>query len=198
MSPLYPIIGLLFVAAITPGPNNILVLQAGLTRNIKSTIFAIAGVVSGALVLFGIVAFSISYMVGTTPYFLNIIEGVGAVYLTYLGISLFRSASTTQNTATPALLPTTYPYIALFQLLNPKAWVLVSTVIAGGHQHINLGILALTVGVVTTLCLSFWGIAGFVFSTTINTPKMDRLIGRIMGLCLIFFAVSILSNAAGF
>ena len=194
MIAIYPIIGLLFVAAITPGPNNILVMQASLQGGARSAVLAMFGVISGTMVLYLIVAISFEQILSFHPYAINIIAVVGAAYLMYLGGVIALSKPLDQKNVSNKFMPTSFKGIAAFQLLNPKAWVLVSTVIASGRPLMPLENIAFLMIIVTTLCLTCWATLGFALSKAIKNPRTHRFVNTVMGSSLILFALAIVAH----
>lgn len=197
MTSIYPIAGLLFVAAITPGPNNILVMQAGLRGGVVRAIPAIVGVVLGSLGLLMVVAFGLAQIADQLPYALNVISIIGASYLAYLGAGLLRAKPTDALQDTDQLLPATLKTIVLFQFLNPKAWVLVSTLVAASHGQVSLPGLAVMMAVITALCLTCWAVLGLALSTAIKNPSVNRYVNSLMGSSLILFACAMVVSQAG-
>jgi threonine/homoserine/homoserine lactone efflux protein len=80
-----------------------------------------------------------------------------------------------------------YLGLTLFQLLNPKGWVLVSVFLAASG-HAQLTILVSILIVVTFGCLSVWAFAGFALSRLYDTTSGRLWIDRLMGTALIIFS----------
>lgn len=190
MGALVPVIGLLFAAAITPGPNNAIVMEAGARGGIAAALGATLGVVAGSLVLLALVWLGVGAAMQAWPG-LQIALGIGGgAYLAWLGLALLRAAGSAPDASTQVL-PATVPGIAVFQLMNPKAWVLVTTAAAAMPAEDDIVTLAVLIPVVTGLCLTAWGAAGAVFSQLLSRRVARRRFDRIMGALMAVFALRI-------
>ena len=75
----------------------------------------------------------------------------------------------------------------LFQLLNPKAWVLMSVFLAASGQAQAVTLVLILI-VVISGCLAVWALAGFALSRLYETPRRRLWIDRVMGLALLIFS----------
>lgn len=94
-----------------------------------------------------------------------------------------------------ARLPVSTVGVAAFQLLNPKAWVLVTTAAAAMSGTGSVFLLAALMTLVTGLCLSLWAMAGAVLSRLLARPRARRWFDRAMGGLLAVCAIGIVTNA---
>ncbi len=195
MSDLYQVIGVIFVAAITPGPNNILVLEASLRRDIKGAVSIISGIVFGSVVVFFLILIGLVKVMQAVPIATNIIAGLGSLYLIYIGVKLFKRTGIKQGGPKAKLLPGNALGIVTFQFINPKTWVLLSTVISTSYYSLEWSIIVITLIAVTTVCLLIWAIAGLVLSSIFSNQMIYKSFERGMALSLILLAVSILFKA---
>jgi len=194
MGTLVPVIGLLFAAAITPGPNNVIVMEAGARGGIAAALGATLGVVAGSLVLLTLVWLGVGAAMQAWPG-LQVALGIGGgAYLTWLGVLLIRAAGSPPDASKPVL-PATVGGIAAFQLMNPKAWVLVTTAAAAMPAENDVVTLAVLIGIVTSICLTAWGAAGAFFSQLLARPVARRWFDRIMGALMAVFALRIAIDA---
>ena len=195
MSDLYQVIGVIFVAAITPGPNNILVLEASLRRDIKGAASIISGIVFGSVIVFFLILIGLVKVMQAVPIATNIIAGLGSLYLIYIGVKLFKLTGIKQGGPKAKLLPGNGLGIVLFQFINPKTWVLLSTVISTSYYSLEWSIMVITLIAVTTFCLLIWAIAGLFLSSIFSNQMIYKSFERGMALSLILLAVSILFKA---
>ena len=192
MSSVLPVLGALVAAAITPGPNNLIVMQAGARGGIAAAGAAILGVVSGSLVLLVLVWVGLDTLIEAMPVFELALSLAGSAYLALLGLSLFlrRRSSISQEA-----LPTTLLGVATFQLLNPKAWMLIATAAAAMSDRGGLLILIVLVVLVTSTCLSLWARAGAAAARLLAKPRARDVFERSMGVVLALSAVGIVIDA---
>ncbi len=192
MSSIVPVVGALFAAASTPGPNNLIVMQAGARGGIVAAAPAILGVLSGSLVLLGFVSLGIGEMIEAVPHFRMALSFAGSTYLAWLGLSLMLRRS---STSSQQALPSTLLGVATFQLLNPKAWMLIVTAAAAMSDTGGLLVLSGLVVLVTSTCLSLWALAGAAAARMLAKPLARRLFERCMGAVLALSAAGIFVDA---
>ncbi len=192
MSSIVPVVGALFAAASTPGPNNLIVMQAGARGGIVAAAPAILGVLSGSLVLLGFVSLGIGEMIEAVPHFRMALSFAGSTYLAWLGLSLMLRRS---STSSQQALHSTLLGVATFQLLNPKAWMLIVTAAAAMSDTGGLLVLSGLVVLVTSTCLSLWALAGAAAARMLAKPLARRLFERCMGAVLALSAAGIFVDA---
>lgn len=190
MNSLLPVIGVLFAAAITPGPNNIIVMQAG-ARGMVPAIGAVLGVVSGSMLLLICTWLGFGLAMSAVPAFTIILHVLGSAYLAWMGISLLMR---NHPTAPEGAVPSTPVGIAVFQLLNPKAWLLVVAAVAAMPQEKSFAWLVILMVAVTSACLALWALAGTAAAHLFARPAARRLIDRILGAVLLLAAVGIVAD----
>lgn len=86
----------LVVAAVTvlsPGPGVVMTLTNALRYGVRSTFGGILGIAFGALIVAAISATSVGVLLATSAVAFTILKFVGAAYLIYLGIKLWKSPS---------------------------------------------------------------------------------------------------------
>ena len=79
--------------AISPGPDNIYVLMQSITNGRAFGLATVAGLISGCLVHTTLVAFGVSAIIKENDSIFFVIKLLGAAYLIYLAIKVFRSDS---------------------------------------------------------------------------------------------------------
>lgn len=112
-----------FVAAIafTPGPNNAIASMTGLNFGWRAALPQAMGVAVGCALLFCVTAAGVGALVTALPGSSWVLTLGGAGYLAWLGWGFLRahaSAATAKVTRPPRL-----HEAALFQGMNPKAWI---------------------------------------------------------------------------
>jgi threonine/homoserine/homoserine lactone efflux protein len=190
--------GLLGVAAITPGPNNLIVLHAAGRAGVRGAIPAIVGVVAGGLLLLAVLALGVDAVFAAHPLLRRWIAVLGGLYLTWLGMTLVAEGIAPRRTnAAPrkSTLPTGTLALLGFQFLNPKSWVMVLTVlaalpVAGWRGYLTLaGLFVL----IPTLCLLLWAGLGAYLARWLAQPRIRRSVDTLMGALLVACAVLLLT-----
>ncbi|WP_201594299.1 LysE family translocator [Psychrobacter fulvigenes] len=81
-----------FFISATPGPNMLLAFQYGLNYGVKRTLWTLAGLSLGLFILLLSTLLGLDVISRQSPWLLDIIKTVGALYLIYLGIASWRDA----------------------------------------------------------------------------------------------------------
>lgn len=108
--------GVVLVAALSPGPNNVVVLRAAAAGDGSRAWPAIGGVVCGGIaMLAGTIAAGSAVL--TTPHFRLGVAIAGATYLAWLGLTMMRGSA---SPGKDSPLPAGFYGVFVFQFLNPQ------------------------------------------------------------------------------
>jgi threonine/homoserine/homoserine lactone efflux protein len=185
--------GLLCVAAITPGPNNLVVLRAAGHAGIRAAVPAITGIVLGGLLLLALTALGAGAAFAAHPSLKLRVGAIGSLYLAWLGVSLCAGGLAPRHSgaasAKPALPAGTLGLIG-FQFLNPKSWVMVLTVLATLPTTTLRDYLPLAglFVLIPTLCLLLWASLGAWLARWLVRPVVRRDVDIVMGVLLVVCA----------
>ena len=124
-------LGLLVIACLavnlSPGPSLLLVTSISAAHGLRPSILAILGMNAGAFVHIILAASGVAALLATSPLAFAIIQYLGAGYLVYLGVNLWRSGSSdsvpTGNAGQDVRDASAWRYFRrglLIDLLNPK------------------------------------------------------------------------------
>jgi len=197
MQALTAIAVLMFVSAITPGPNNMIVLRRASSGGLVAAVPAMTGIVAGGVAMFALAEAGLAALVVDSPRLLTAIVLGGGLYLAYLGLVLMRSsgAPTAAVSAGGGVLA-----MFAFQFANPKAWVLVMTAVgasrrAGNPQGwLDVATVPVLFAVISLACLCAWALLGRLASRLTEASSARAWFDRVMGLVLIASAISLLVN----
>ena len=110
-----------------PGPTVLLVLSYALSQGQRVALATVAGVALGDFIAMSLSLAGLGAMVLASATLFTILKWLGAVYLVYLGIKLFRSAATTSLAdpvkATQASAYSVFAHATTVTALNPKSIV---------------------------------------------------------------------------
>ncbi|MBN3849866.1 MULTISPECIES: LysE family translocator [Burkholderiaceae] len=158
-------IAALFVVYAVPGPDMALILQTSIARGVRSGFAAAAGLGLSRATHVTLSACGMAALLRNAPWLYDAVRYVGAVYLAWVGIQIFRSpgfalpdegrAAVASNAAAARPLRTAFIKGLLTNLLNPKALLFCSVLLpqfvrpeAGpvALQMIELGVVLLVTG----------------------------------------------------
>ena len=182
----------LFVAAATPGPNNVVVMRAAARGGMPAAIPAMGGIVLGSVALLAMALAGVGAAIGSLPALNEVIGVCGGLYLMWLGAGLLRSRCAE---APERDLPAGVGGLFAFQFLNPKAWALVLSVAATMQATTPVDTflqLAPLFAVVPAICLTAWAGLGSALSRQLAHPARRAWIDRAMGASLIASALVLL------
>ncbi|MBT5097537.1 LysE family translocator [Candidatus Pelagibacter sp.] len=127
-----------FVAAYTPGPNNVVASYSGFNFGIKKTIPHILGTTLGFTSLVLLLTIGLINIFKLFPIIQIVIRYLGTVFLIYLA---YKIASSTASDEIKKENPVRFIETFLFQYLNPKgvmvAIIVVSTYVELGENYLN-------------------------------------------------------------
>jgi len=191
--------GALVAAALTPGPNNFVVMRAAARSGLIGALPAIAGIVLGSLALLAVVTAGAGAAFEAEPRLELALAVAGCLYLVYLGIRLLASGSGSNGEPGDEGLPAGAAGLFAFQFLNPKSWVLVLTVTAAtpdgdGPLAVFLR-LAVLVVVITTICLLLWSAFGSAMARHLVRRPLRVGLDRTLGALLIASALLLLTSS---
>ncbi|MXW86489.1 MAG: LysE family translocator [Boseongicola sp. SB0667_bin_21] len=193
MTSFLAVLTIVAVAAITPGPNNFIVMSASLRGGVAAALPAIAGVIAGSIALLVLVWAGAGTLFELVPEIQPVLRIAGAAYLIWLGACLVRRASGPGDGTDDQALPETAWGVASFQLLNPKSWVLVVTAVSAvGGTLAGMASLAVIFAAVMGLCLTIWAVAGQLISRWLVDRRSRRMFDTVMGVLLMGSAAMLL------
>jgi threonine/homoserine/homoserine lactone efflux protein len=111
------------VGSFTPGPNNAIATATGANHGFAATLPHIAGVPFGFSTMLLAAAGGVAALIVASPALSAPLKWLGIAYLLWLAWGLARSRHS-GSAGGPFKLPLAFWQSALFQYLNPKAWML--------------------------------------------------------------------------
>ena len=178
---------LMFVAAFTPGPNNLLSSYSGFNFGIKRTLPLIYGVTFGFPLLIIIINSGLIIFFKKFPALQEIIKILGSVFILYFAykVALNKSGGE-QKIKNPAK----FFNMLFFQFINPKAVlfaiIVVSTFINVNENFIRDTIIVLSVAISFSFVSIFsWCLLGKFLRRFATNEKFIQVFNYIMSFLLI-------------
>ena len=181
-----PFVTYTFVMSITPGPNNVMLTASGANFGFRRTVPHILGIGCGFVAQLLAVCAGLAALFTRWPALQSTLAWVGAGYLLYLGWQMLGHG---EAKAREAHHPVTFVQAALFQFLNPKAWVMTVTAATLFLPH-DLGLLpsgAYMAGVMEGVgvpCMMVWALFGTSLKHFIGAPRGRMTFNVAMALAL--------------
>lgn len=191
--------GLVTVAALTPGPNNLVVMRAAARAGPAGALPAVMGIVLGGLALLTLVAAGGGALFRAVPPARTAVTLAGTAYLTWLGTQLVRAGLRPEPPHEPARAPaTSLAALFGFQFLNPKSWVMALTAVSASQADGALAAflrLALLFAIIPTCCLLVWSTLGSLLARALQEPRRRAWADHVMGVLLLASALLLLREA---
>jgi threonine/homoserine/homoserine lactone efflux protein len=189
---LLPFMLFAFVASITPGPTNILVLSNSARYGFKAALPIILGACVAAAGIVLAVGSGFGYSLTHSEGSQKAMQWLGIIWLSYLSWQIFRSPVSGENFQAPVNGAQRLGMLgaASLQLVNPKAWMMamaVASVFAseGSERQSQMMYLSLIFFLISLPCLGTWALLGAGSSRWLGSaPAMHRF-NRSMALLLL-------------
>ncbi|WP_085299562.1 LysE family translocator [Cognaticolwellia mytili] len=185
-----------FVSSITPGPNNLMLMNSGANYGFKRTLPHALGVGIGFTVMVALVGLGIMQLFDIFPISYQILKVLSIVYLLHLAGKIAMSNSSIETDNSNAK-PFTFVQAAMFQWVNPKAWTMALTAISVYAPTKNLGavlFVSLVFGLVNFPCISSWVVLGQKMQVFLTNKKRLRIFNGSMAALLVFSLYPVFLN----
>jgi len=117
-------LGFLWVAAITPGPNNMLLTASGANFGFLRSLWLLIGIMLGMQIMLLLVAFGIGGLILLYPSLHLFLKIAGSLYLLWLAWKIAMAKYEKLETGEAPAAPMPFWQGGLLQLINPKAWLM--------------------------------------------------------------------------
>lgn len=183
----------------TPGPNNAMVASSGATFGYWRTMPHLLGVTIGFPLMLVAVAVGAGDLMRAAPMVHTVMKWAGAAYLVWLAIKIATARPTVADAGSHRSKPLTFLQAALFQWINPKAWMIalgaVATYTAANRVVVQSTILAAIFLLTTLPCLTFWTMTGVGAARLLRSERSLRAFNIAMAALLILSLLPLLNEA---
>ncbi len=194
--------GIVFLLAVIPGPNALLILYTALAQGRRLAFINILGVAAGFIIHAFVSAQGLSLLLAQSSLAFNIFKWFGVAYLLWLGLTNIRNGLQMSNLKlknapggiTPSLAGSFYKGL-LTNLLNPKIVLFYLSIFPQfvSPQHILEQ--SLILGLVQALVVAGWFLVVILFATKLKTllttPKTAKWLNYISGGLFIGFGTTL-------
>ncbi|MCM2378576.1 LysE family translocator [Pseudomonas marginalis] len=184
-----PFVLFAFVASITPGPTNILVLSNSARYGFKAALPIILGACLGAAGIVLLVGSSVGHSLAHLPRVQTAMQWTGVAWLSYLAWQIYCAPpQALQAHSTQRQLGMTGA--ASLQLINPKAWMMALAVVSvfagnGAERQSQVLSLSLVFFLISLPCLGAWAVLGAGSGRFLRSPRAMQRFNRCMALLLL-------------
>jgi threonine/homoserine/homoserine lactone efflux protein len=177
------------VAAVTPGPSNVMLTAVGAQAGVLRGLPALLGVMAGMGLMMFVVPLGLGSLVLAHPLVLEALHWGGAAFLLWLSWKIASSSS--QIEAMPERNPVGFLGAALFQWVNPKSW-LISASAAGtflstgrGSPILQAAFLGGLFALAALPSCFLWLAFGAAVPRVLHSPRRLRIFNIAMGALLV-------------
>lgn len=175
----------------TPGPNNAMVTASGATWGLRRTVPHLLGISVGVAVMLLAVAFGAGGVLRAYPWLHEALRWLGGAYLLWLAWRIATAEPGVEG-ASASGQPLSFWGAALFQWVNPKAWILalsgVATYTATWGEALALAAIFL---VVTLPVTAGWTLVGVGAARVLRSRRALRAFNLFMAGLLLLSLLSV-------
>ena len=183
-------VSILFV--MTPGIDWAYAISSGIQG--KKVLPAVTGLLTGHLMAALIVAAGVGTLVTSQPVLLQVLTGVGAVYLLWMGLSLsMRPATISRDQVVLASSKSWYIRGVYLSGLNPKVLLLFLALLPPFIDPQAALSPVLLAGIHLMSCAAVYFLVGFSAQKVLGTrPQAARVVSRVSGVLMMLIAMILL------
>ena len=175
------------VTSVTPGPNNLMLLASGVNYGFRRSLPHMLGIAGGFTLMVVVVGLGLAQVFVAYPVLYQTLRYGGGLYMLWLAWRIANSGPVGEGKA--GAKPMTFVQAALFQWVNPKAWVMVVSAIftytPGTGSLWPILLVAGTFGAIILPTVSVWTLFGTALRLLLENPKTLRAINISMAVLLV-------------
>lgn len=180
------LLGFAFVATVTPGPNNLMLMASGANFGFRRTLPHMLGIVGGVSVMAFLVGAGLMALFDILPALNLVLKVVSVGYLLWLAFKIATAAPVEERD--PDGRPMTLFQAATFQWVNPKAWAMclsAITLYAPDRSLLSVAIVAGAFALVSFPAISVWAWLGTVVRQWLSNATRLRVFNITMATLLV-------------
>lgn len=191
-------------AVATPGPGVLMTLTSAIRYGLSTAVYVILGTATGTVVMSAISSTGLGILIATSPAAYETIKALGALYMVWLGVKLFRAkpfsfdlASKEKPTAiTIKQKSTLWLQGVTLQMTNPMLIMFFVSLFPQFIDHELAFLPQVTLMTITYFCIVFvihcgYGWIASNFRKLLSTPKAAKVINCVGGGFFLFLAVRV-------
>jgi threonine/homoserine/homoserine lactone efflux protein len=175
-----------FVASVTPGPNNMMLLASGVNFGFRRTLPHMLGITIGFSVMLALVGLGLGQIFARFPAIYAVLRYGGGAYMLYLAWKIATAGPIAEGGGAR---PLNFLGAAAFQWVNPKAWIMGMTAMATytlPDQYLRSVVLvSLVFAVVCLPSVAVWTLFGSALKRWLADTVHLKFFNAAMGLALV-------------
>ena len=185
--------------SLTPGPNNIMVAAAAANHGVRATAPQMLGVAFGFGAMVLVVGLGLAGPLAALPALHAALRWVGGAWILWIAWGIARADPAPMDGGQGAAAPMRFLPMALFQWVNPKAWVMAvaTTATYTATDRGLLGQVLVLAGLFTLLSLPSilsWSLLGAGAGRLLGSPRRLRLFNWAMAGLLVLSVLPLLAG----
>ncbi|MGR6832187.1 LysE family translocator [Aliivibrio wodanis] len=196
---LWAFIPTFFFVSVTPGMCMTLALSLGMSIGYKRTLWMMAGELVGVAIVAVAAVLGVAAIMLNYPWLFTGFKAVGASYLAYIGIQMWRSKGKLAMTGEPTEAPKGKDWDLVVQgfvtaIANPKGWAFMVSLLPpfiDGSHAIAPQLIALVsiILVCEFLCMTLYAVGGKGLKRVLGHSNNVKIMNRISGSLMIGVAI---------
>lgn len=176
MDILLPLLGFAVATSVTPGPNVLMVATAAANHGVRATVPHMAGITLGFAAMLLVVGLGLAAPFAASPVLHTAVKWGGGAWLLVLAWRIARAGAPGTGPSRP---PLGFTGAALFQWVNPKAWMIALAAIPAfttpsGDTLAETLRIAAAFALVCFPCTLAWALMGAGAGRMLRRPAMLR------------------------
>lgn len=185
-----PFFYFMFIAAMTPGPNNVMLTASGMNFGYARTIPHILGIIIGFQVLILLCLLGVGALYNAFPPIEIALKVLGSAYLAYLAYKIYTAGRVgLKECQDKTVRPMNFIEAAAFQFINPKGVVFAIAAVSFLSADLTLiqkAIIITCVCLITsTLSTHTWTLFGKMIAALFRNDKSRHIINALLAIALL-------------
>lgn len=183
-----PLILFCLSTCVTPGPNNTMIMASGVNHGFRKSLPHMLGINVGFPLMLVIVGLGAGNLFQQVPMLQTVLKAAGAAYLSYMAYKIAMTPAGKLEARNAK--PFSFIQAALFQWVNPKAWIMalgavVTYSAAGGSYFLGVLQIGLIFFLFGAPCTGIWLWFGASLRDVLSRPQYRRVFNSAMALLLL-------------
>ena len=184
-------VSVVFAASIIPGPSMLLALTHGIEHGYKNSLATALGNTLASIIQAIIAISGLSVVLTTSEVLFEIIRYLGAAYLIYIGVILFKTPvdktlNIDETSAKETSLTSMFNQAFFVAIGNPKAIVFFTALFpqfisSNSAPTIQYVFMIIVLGLIAFICMMIYSLAGHKASNFFKKSKTGQYLNKVTG-----------------